>query len=502
MEKESVEERKEKIKKILTNKYTIALIVVLIFALFLRVSFLNTVDGQALWWDEAEYMSTAKHWAFGVPYEINEQRPPLFQLISAFLLKIGFGEQALKFLLVVLPSVFLVYCTYLLGKELYNERVAIIAATCSAFMWSFLFWSVRFQPDFFSVSFQLISLFFFWKLFKDDQRKYAIYAGSFAALAFYFKISALLVPLSILAFVIYKDGLGFFKKKNYWISGISFIAVMIPFLIWQASLFGNAAAFAPSYIEGTGIGQGWDLGWMALTFFISFPKILFFVFFLIGVLIFLMNFLVSWDFILKDKKKRMNPDAFSIIVLIVLSLFYIFYIRGIIEDRWVFLMAPFIFFLAARGLLYVAELLGRSNKNLPAVIIIIALCLFAYSQVGHANLLIDAKKESYGPVRDAGIWLKQNTGQDEKVLSISYTQSTAYSEREVVQYWNWNTREEFEERIQEEKPERLMISAYEPHPDWINSWVSDNADNLSVEKAYFADAAGTQPTLIIYKISY
>ena len=139
-----------KLTKSLFNKLKIspqmAIFGVVVLAVIVRLYYFFLTDDQTLWWDEAEYMATAKHWAFGVPYDLNPQRPPLFQLLAALLLKIGFEEFALKFLLVLVPSVALIIATYYLGKELYNHKIALASAIGVSFVWSLLFWSARFQP--------------------------------------------------------------------------------------------------------------------------------------------------------------------------------------------------------------------------------------------------------------------------------------------------------------------------------------------------------------------
>ncbi|HLF54036.1 MAG TPA: hypothetical protein VI544_02545, partial [Candidatus Nanoarchaeia archaeon] len=108
-EENKMEERKERVKKWLKNPYNLALIGVLVFAFAIRLYYFFVTRGQPLWWDEAEYMSTAKHWAFGVPYDLNPQRPPLFQFLAALSFIVGLGENFIKFTWTLLPSVFLVF---------------------------------------------------------------------------------------------------------------------------------------------------------------------------------------------------------------------------------------------------------------------------------------------------------------------------------------------------------------------------------------------------------
>src|SRR3989344_6324980 len=115
-EEAKTNEKVQRIKNFLKDPSTLLILGIVVLAFIIRIYYLRMSAGQTLWWDEAEYMATAKHWALDVPYTLNPQRPPLFQLAAAFLIRAGFEEFALKFLLVVIPAVVIVYVTYLLGK--------------------------------------------------------------------------------------------------------------------------------------------------------------------------------------------------------------------------------------------------------------------------------------------------------------------------------------------------------------------------------------------------
>ena len=87
----------------LKNKNQIFLIIILIIAFVLRISFFNI--NTALWWDEAEYLVMAKDFAFhttisgvNIWADWNPVRPVLLPLIWAFFFKIGLGEIQLDFL--------------------------------------------------------------------------------------------------------------------------------------------------------------------------------------------------------------------------------------------------------------------------------------------------------------------------------------------------------------------------------------------------------------------
>lgn len=493
-----IDERKEKILAWFKDPQNLTLLAILFFAFAIRLYYSIITQNQTLWWDEAEYMSTAKHWAFNVPYDVNEQRPPLFQFLASLLLILGFSENSLKFLLVVLPSVFLVFSIYLLGKELFNKKIGLIAALFSSVMWSFLFWTSRFQPDFFSMSFQVLALVFFWKLFKTDSKKDAIYAGIFTALGFYFKVSALLVPISILGYALIRDKFKIISKKNYWMALLSFLITLIPFFIYQYLLFGSPIAFAPSYALPE-YRAGRSLGWMALDFFLSFLKWPTFGLFLLGLGSFLIIYLISFDVHIKSNKN--NPELLAFLVLLISACYHIFFTKGVIEDRWIFLIVPFLFFFSAKGLFIVSDYLKKINKYIGVIFILIILGFFIYGHIQHNNALTLYKLDSYSPVKDSSLWIKENLPENGSFLTISYTQAIAYSERKVITYSQMNEIS-LNRTIEESHPKYIVVSVFEKHPDWINSWLETNKYRLEPVKIYYLDQNRQQAGLVVYEIKY
>ncbi|MEI6731234.1 MAG: glycosyltransferase family 39 protein [archaeon] len=498
-EEKAIEKRAEKIKKWFSNPLNLILIGILIFALGIRIYYWTHTAGQTLWWDEAEYMSTAKKWAFGVPYDLNPQRPPLFQAISALAFMIGLGEQFIKFAFVLLPSLLLVFSVYLLGREMYNQKIGLIAAFLASVSWTFLFWTSRVQPDFFSMSFQVLSVLFMWKYWKNEKvGKFAVYAGVFAALGFYFKVSGLLVPLIIAVFGLLKDRLSAFKIKGYYYFAVAFIVSLIPYFIWSYVEFGTLTAFREGYSNA--VGSVLPFGWYTFNFFYTLSDVCTFILFLIG-LVLSLKFLLYLDVLARDKNRVFDGDIFGVITLVIVSAFYIFYIRGA-EDRWVYLWLPFIFFFVGRSLEIVGKSADKLLKNAGIVLIIILLLVSGYLQVSYSNQLIDSKFSSYSPVKDAGIWVKENSLEGDRLLSISYTQSTYYSERNVSSYSSFKNGSEFDNYLEQNRPKLIQVSIFEPHPEWIYTWTQINQNRLKPFYVSYGDAQKKQPNLVVYEIAY
>lgn len=492
-----LEQRRQKISNWLKNPYNLAIAGILIFAFIIKLYFFVLTSQQTLWWDEAECMSTAKHWAFNVPYELNPHRMPLFQFLAALFFITGFKEVFIKFILVFLPSLFLVFAVYLLGKEMFNKKIALIAALLTSLSWTLLFWATRFQTDFLSMSFQVLSILFMWKYWKYNKSSFIIWAGFFAGLAFLSKVSALLVPMIFIVFIFLKDRFSALKNKNYYYFALTFLLVLIPYFIWSYSVFGNPLGFKSGYLEA--VARPVSFGWYNLIFYYKLTDNVSFILFLLGLVISL-DFLFYSDILIKDKNKCFNPNLFSILALAVISAFYIFYIKQT-DDRWVFLWLPFIFFLVGKGLILIYKLIKKYNKFIAILIIAGLLVSSLYLQWNYANSLIMTKKDTYIPVKQAALWIKDNSNLEDVILTISHPQTVYYSERLVYNFRNLN-KSEFDKLVIETKPTFLIISIFEDYPDWINEWVNENKEKLNPVNAYFADPSRQQAVLVIYKFLY
>lgn len=492
-----MEDRWNKVKTWLKNPYNVLLVSILALALIIRLYFFVKTGQQPLWYDEADYMSTAKHWAFDIPYRLNVHRPPLFQFIAAIGFMIGFGELTLKFLLAIVPSVALVYFVFLLGREMYDERIGLIAAFLTAISWTLLFWTVRYQPDFISMSFQVLSIFFMWRYWKSEKTKPIVFAGIFAALGFLFKVSALLVPITFMVFILIKDRFSAFKNKNYYWFSLAFLLTLLPYFIWSQVTFGTPFSFASGYAEAVLVEVGF--AWHVLNFFYMLSENILFVLFIIGTLM-AFKFVLYLDVLAKNKKKCFDANIFGILILVIVAAFYIFYIKAI-EDRWVFLWLPFMFMFIGNASMFIYDSIKKYTKILAVIALIVILAWGAYAQFGHASDIIEAKKDSYAPVKQAALWMKDNSLPDDKLVTVSYPQTVFYSEREVVWLSFINSSEDFDKFVDEERPKFVMLSVFEPHKQWMYDWPDTRNDTFPVHVQY-GDPQNTQPMLIVYRIAY
>ena len=341
-----------------------------------------------------------------------------------------------------------------------------------------------------------------WKYWKNPSSKAIILSGIFSALGFLFKVSGLLVPLSFMLFILIKDRFSALKNKHYYYYALAFIITLLPYFIWSQITFATPFAFKYGYSNAVLSDTPVPFGWYNLDFFYTLTENALFLLFAIGVVL-SVQFLLYLDILIKDRSKCFDSSLFSIIVLLVVSAFYIFYIRGT-EDRWVYLWLPFIFLLAGKALLFVYERARPYNKFLALVFILVIIVYILFIQLSHANIIIKNKAPSYMQVREAGLWLKENANKSDVVISASYTQTVYYSELNVTHLNtpNFPSQEDFEIYLNNTKARFLIVSGFEYHPQWIYTWPQQNQLRVVPVQAYFADAEQKQPLLIIYEIGY
>lgn len=447
------------------RKLIIALFLIVFFSFAVKLYYLFVTKNQPLWWDEAEYVSAAKKIAFGIPYDLNPQRPLLFQMFEAVLLKLGFSELFLKFFLVLLPSVILVFLVYILISKIYNEKIGLVASFLTGINWSLIFWSNRMQPDYISLCFQVLALYFaclFWK--GDRSNKTIALIGVFSAVAFQFKVSAMLVPAIIFFYSLIKDRQEVFIKKEYWAIVLWFIIGLVPQFIFSMIYFGDPFSIFTDSGYAEVITEKRSLGWQVFSFIPLFTKNIIFILFLVG-LIQALSFLLKIDLIFKEKK--FDPDLLTVLSLGVIVGFYLFYIRGSIEDRWVFLIIPFTYALSGKAIYLIYEFIRKNSKFLSLLVLALILGFGAISHISHAGDLIEIKKDTYYQIKEASIYIKENSNPGDKIFSVSYTQTTNYAEREVISYARLPL-ENFTLLLNEEKPRFIMLSLIEPnHPEWM-----------------------------------
>ena len=115
------------------------------------------------------------------------------------------------------------------------------------------------------------------------------------------------------------------------------------------------------------------------------------------------------------------------------------------------------------------------------------------------------KANSFLEVKLSGEWIKQNSDISDVVVSASRPQTAYYSERnthpvDLRYYENYSDGEEgFTRFLKDYQPRYLILSVFEPHPEWAFAYPQKHNESIYPIQAY---PPGQQPTLIIYEIDY
>ncbi len=468
------------------------LFVVLLVALGLRLYYfaMNSV----VWWDEAEYLATALHWAFDVPHGLNPQRAPLFPLLLSVFLYLKSSEVVMRFFTLVLPSLGAVFVTYLLGKELYSARVGLLAGLFVGVNWLFLLNVTRFHVESMLLFFQFLALYLFWKGYvqKGDQ-KYLWFFGAVLGLAFLTKFTTVLLVPVFICMALLLDRFGFLKNKHLSYAVAIFVLLLIHYLVRMQGTFGDPLALTkashvlddPSRIAERG------LGWSVLGTFGSIALISLLVCGALGLFASHGTFL-RLDHLLKRKTKDGLADVYLLLYFVFVLAYFIFLQRGA-EDRWILpLVLPLCLF-AAKGVWYVADYVKQYHKHLVLVVVAVAVCLVCFHHVALADSAIMEKKDSFGPVKEASYWLLDNNPGD-VVFTKSGPQMTYYTGLQTVNPGEWET---FLERYDTYKPRYLVVSAFEQHEEWMYTFPPQYPDLFIPVQAYMS---GGQPVLVIYEL--
>ncbi len=499
----------EKIKNFLSKRDNQLFLGVMLFAIAIRLYFFFKTYTQGLWWDEADYMTLAKNYAFGLPEIAAPWRAKGMSLLLSFAYQLGANEIVQR-LIIIAFSVATVYLTYLLAKEIYNKKIALIASTLMSVLWVQLFWAARFSAETVGLTFYCLAGLFFWKGYVQNKSHwYLILSGMLVAYGiFVYESVGVFFPF-IAVFILVYDKLNFLKNKKFWFFILGLI-IVLPFVFYhyyttEGSIYPRLDhVFEGSLAEGTEldtklatqglfsvIGNGFMYFYM-MPEYLQWPLLIILIF---GVYTFLDLFL-GLDILFKTNDEKLTKDFFvfwwALCVLIMFGI-YMSVTMAYYEQRYIFPAYPMLMIIAARGIVFIADFLEKQKQRLGTTAIFILLIIVAISHLTYANDMIMAKASSFSQEPAAGEWLRANTNEGD--ILISCTQAvplTYYSERKTLTF-RYNITDT-DQMITNNKIKYLIIDGY--YFDCNLTYIELRQTNLTPVQAYYE---GEQPVIIIFK---
>lgn len=495
--KELEKKKKETKKNIINffkNKPLVFLILILLFSFLVRVYYFSLTKDQAVWWDEAEYLLKAKNIALNTPETgFWEGRPILFSILLSFFYFIGMGELSIRFFLILI-SVFTVFLVYLVGEKLFNKNIALLSSFFYSIVYVNLFYSMRIMVDVLHITLGLSAYYLF--LLKKQKATWLVFP--LIAIGTLIRFPTFLFFVILILYILSTERLNALKNKDYWISGIISLIIVSPYLIWNQLKLGH-----PLYpiihagsgaLEGITFSSGLSIFMQYINSFPYYLNNLLLIILFIGILFFLDVFL-GLDLVFKNKNKFLN-SKFLILIWIMIPLLYFGFGVSHYEDRYIFMIFPAMFYIISYSIIKISEYLKKIHKKLPMIFIIFILITGSYQLLVSSDNIIKRSISSYGPVKDAALWIKQNSKPGDIILTQSRTQNTYYSERHSYAFSD--TKEDLIKNISELNPKYIIISIFEKHPEWAYSQQGLSEFNYTPLKAFNLDS---NPVLIIYEKS-
>lgn len=338
------------------------LILILLFAIFLRILFLNH---RNLWFDEAFSYLVAKQDIFSLlTAVVADKHPPFYFLVLHFwMLFLGSNEITLR-LLSLLIGIGAIYVCFLLAKILFNKKIAIYAATFFALSPLMIYYSVEIRMYILFVLLTLLTTLFWIKSTKSFNIINLLSFTIFFTLTLYTHYFALLLILPFIYLGIKQKSIRLLLPVV-----ISFL-LFTPWLKWYfdythpasitvSSLLALPATFASFILGGTGIIT---LREYIGTSTLIYVKLLFLITLSLAILVFIKGLYKSLG--------RRETVLLSILFIPLGLLTILNTLIPIFSVRSTVFLAPFFYILLALGV----DSFSEENKS---AILLTLCCLFA-----------------------------------------------------------------------------------------------------------------------------
>jgi len=417
---------------ILKEKY---LFLTLVLALVLRIIFL--AQNYALWWDSYVYIGMGKAiFTLGEIGIWEPFRPLVWPALLGFIWKLGLPVLFVGNILEIIFSLTAIVFAYMFAKKIGGKLVANIVAFIMAISLLLIMHIGFVLTEPLALSFSLLGLYFF--VIRDEKKKiglvrrswfYLVLTGIFLALAFLTKYPLGILWPSVMLAILFRKRKGnfgryhkFFDKEEWKLKfkeglllSISFIVVVIPYLIFNYILYQNPLEpfSSGSWIVST---DTWLYG-TGITFYLT-------NFFLVNK-VFILCLLPLGYYLWK---RRWKDEKWSLIVIpaILITAYFSFSVARK-ELRYLVIALPFFSMMLAFMINYICKYFKKFEKPMIkpksfVVVMIIVILLSQWSFLGHNTFY-----ETYSPEEledeisfmDKIVETISNNGNGEAILSSS-----------------------------------------------------------------------------------
>ncbi|RMH17857.1 MAG: hypothetical protein D6696_14550 [Acidobacteria bacterium] len=468
------------------------LILLVGFAVLVRLYYFWLTKDQPLWWDEAEYALAAKSLVFGTPSTgWWEGGPILLPLLLAAFYALGLGVGACR-LLLLLVSVATVVLVYAIGRRVGSERTGLIAAFFFSLDYLNLFYSMRIMTEVFQLAFGLLAIHLFLRRRHEWAIVPLIVAGTL------FRFTTALVAVILVAHLALVDGPAFLKRRSYRLSAALGALAAAPYLAWSWWRFGDPLhpfkAGSAHLTVDLGFGSGLQLLAAYLAALPAHLHAVLWAAFLFEVLFFY-DVLWGFDAVARGEDRPAAHRFLLLLWILAIFLFHGFAVN-LHVDRYVVLAFPAIFIVVALGLERLHDAIARSQRyqrRLPAIFLAAVLVAGGIQLGQDADAEIRTKRRSFESLREAAEWIAEHSAPEDAVMTMSVPQMTYYAERRS--YAVPDSEAAFAAALAELRPKYVVMSVFEQHPQWTFE-VEPETHGLRPVRYVPPD----EPLLVVYEV--
>lgn len=334
----------------------------LIILLFLAVkSFFLNVN---VWWDPAVYIGMGKFiFSLGKSGLWEASRPLIWPVLLGFLWKVGLNPVVFGKILSLLFAAGCAYLIYLIGREVFDEKIALLASLFFVF-----------SPIVFSNSDLMMagipSTFFGLLAVYHSLKKNYFLLGLFAGIAFMTRFLQLIVLAGLVVVLfIYRKKLKI-KRADVNQIALGFLLIFVPYLVLNVFLYGSL--IYPFILQAKLTRfTGW-IWWEPLSFYFKnlFKENFLVVFSLVGFL-----------FLFGKKAKK---DYRKSLVFGLFLLFFVFYNLNVHKEmRFAVTFFPYLYLITAFGFVELFVFVKKSkktgkNKKIKALVTALSVILLIF----------------------------------------------------------------------------------------------------------------------------
>lgn len=415
------------------------LIVIFVIALLVRIAFVFSTPVQI--WDETVYAnlgydlsnnpldySVANNgWSDFIPQSEGFYgwpnmgfRAPLlsYLLMPLYLFHLDF----LVIFFIAIIGALSVCLVYLLGKKLFNEKVALYSAILFSLIPLHVVYSAKILTGVLFTFFVLLTFFSFWKGYEENNKKHKVLFGVFLALALLSRYTALwIMPIFLLYFLARDKSLKFLKDKYLWYSILAFFGTLIPWFIYGIFEYGNPIG---AFIHGAKASAYWG-GLQSWHFFFEYWWQMFSI---IGII-----FVIALIYILY-KKDFLKNEVYLLLIWFAFFLGMAIYMPHK-EDRFILAIVPTIALISGY---FIDKIKKYKNLILIGLILITLFSLSSQFYTNYNNSYTDTNK----CFLESTDFLKNNAEKNSVIITDESSVIYYYTKLETHFYpnpWNYDT---------------------------------------------------------------